>query len=397
MSGFSTLLTTEGWELVNSLPPYDKDQVFSLTERLRREGFEPAMISAALTQSRLRSKAEDKFGPFAGRMLLTSEGLEQATRLSVGAFHAQRLRDAGAHTVIDFGSGIGADSMAFAGLGLNTTAIEMNEEAAAAATINLMPFPEAKVIMANGFEIDLDELGADSIWIDPARRKDGKRIKNPEEWYPSLSDAIKLARNFPSAGIKIAPGIDYSALPSDAMVEWISEKGSLLEAVIWLGRAAPTPGRSALVIDDDGAHRWDCSVADPRLPSVDVLPEDLGTFIFEPDPAIIRSGGIHSLCEQFDIAPVSHGIAYLTGNEPIDSPFLQQFIVSDVYPIEAKPIRRVLAELGVGAVEIKKRGTNLEPETFRKKLKLNTSRSGAATLIATPLLGRHRMILAERV
>lgn len=393
---FSKLLTQDGWELVNSLPPYDANAVFTLSTRLREEGFDSDLISAALTQSRLRDQARTKFGEFASGMLLTQDGLEQATRLSVGAFHAQRFRDAHATRILDFGCGIGADSMAFAALGLATVGIERDPDAAAAATMNLRHFPESEVFMADGNEVDIHSFGADAIWIDPARRAGGHRIKNPQEWQPSLDRAIELAREFPAAGIKVAPGIDYGDLPQDAHVEWISYGGDLLEAVIWLGDAAPRPGRTALLITDSGHATWGSGVVDPRLPAIEVIPDELGPFIFEPDPAIIRSGSIMSICEKFDLAPVSSSIAYLTGNEPIDSPYLTGFTVLGVYPIEAKALRPVLTKLGIGSVEIKKRGTQLVPEAFRKKLKLDTSLPGSATLIATPLLGKHRMILAER-
>ncbi|QOR45088.1 class I SAM-dependent methyltransferase [Trueperella pecoris] len=394
---FHKLLSSAGWDLLETLPPYDSLSVLTLTERLTRDGYDRDLIAAALTQSRLRERGREKFGPFASRMLFTQDGLEQATRLSVGAFHAARLREAGATHVIDMGCGIGADSMAFAGLGLRTSSIEMNPEAAAAAYINLTPFPEAHVIEANAFDVDLVSLGADAIWIDPARRSKGHRLKNPEEWSPKLSQAIDIASRFDSAGIKIAPGIDYEALPSDACVEWISADGTLIEAIIWLGKAAPTPGRRALVLTGTNSATRGAGVSDPRTPHVAVAPRKPGHFIFEPDPAIIRSGAIASLCEEFDIAPIADSIAYLTGDTPIDSPFLTTFTIRDVFTTEPAPLRKALTRLGIGRVEIKKRGTPLDPEIFRKKLKLNPKLSGQATLIATPTItGKHRIFLCER-
>lgn len=394
----SQLLTADGLELLESLPPYDSGRVMALSEQLRAEGYDARLIAEALTQSRLRERAAGKFGPFAEHMIFTQDGLEQATRLSVGAFHANRFREAGATHIVDFGAGLGADSMAFAALGFRTTAIEMDADTAGAARINLRPFPEATLIHANGFDVELAALGADAIWIDPARRRDGHRLKNPRDWSPPLQDALALADHFPTAGIKVAPGIDYAELPQDALVEWISVDGDLVEAVIWLGQAATTPGRHALVIDPAGAHQWDSGVADPRVPATQVIPDELGLLIYEPDPAIIRSGAIASVCERYDIAPVADGIAYLTGNDLIDSPFLTGFTVVANLPLEPKPIREALAKLEVGRVEIKKRGTGIDPEKLRKKLKLDPKLPGEMTVIATPTItGKHRAILCERV
>ncbi|WP_461184137.1 THUMP-like domain-containing protein [Trueperella pyogenes] len=58
---------------------------------------------------------------------------------------------------------------------------------------------------------------------------------------------------------------------------------------------------------------------------------------------------------------------------------------------------RLLPKWGVGRIEIKKRGTDLNPEAFRKKLKLDPKLPGQATLIASPTVtGKHRIFLCER-
>src|SRR3712207_3406561 len=73
------LLTPEGWDLLASLGPYREDASFELNAALRKSGHSPELVSAVLTQSRLRTKAEAKFGEFARQMLFTQAGLEQAT------------------------------------------------------------------------------------------------------------------------------------------------------------------------------------------------------------------------------------------------------------------------------------------------------------------------------
>ena len=92
----AALLTPEGMRLLDALGPYREDEVLQQISRLRAEGFAPELISAAMTQSRLRTAAVAKFGEFAQHMLFTQDGLEQATRLSVSAVHASRYVQAGA-------------------------------------------------------------------------------------------------------------------------------------------------------------------------------------------------------------------------------------------------------------------------------------------------------------
>ncbi|WP_216379482.1 class I SAM-dependent methyltransferase [Arcanobacterium phocae] len=396
MSMIPLLLTPDGQRLLTELPPYEAQDVFALTAQLRKNGHNADLVAAALTQSRLRAKATAKFGSFAQTMLFTNDGVEQATRLPVAAHHAQRFRNAHIHHVIDLGCGVGADSMAFAGLGLRVTSVESDADTAQAATFNLSAFPEARVIHADGRELDLQSFSADALWLDPARRSNGKRIADPEQWAPPLSTALRLAEQFPAAGIKVAPGIDYAALPDNAYVEWTSVDGDLLEAVIWLGSAAPQPGRSARIIRGSHTVVFDSGSEATSSESPTVLPTPLGDYIYEPDPAVIRSGGIARLCEDRNIAPVSHNIAYLTGADLIESPLVTTFVIRDVLPLDTKKVRAYLTAHEIGIVEIKKRGTDLDPSTWRKKLKLNPLHSAQATLIATPVAGQHRVIVAER-
>src|SRR5699024_11026611 len=149
------LLQPAGWELLNKLPPYDPEHALALASGLRERGVDPDLVSALLTQSRLRARAQAKFGPFAAEMLFTPAGLEQATRLTVGAHHAGRYAAAGVTRVADLGCGIGADAMALSGLGVPVLAVDRDETTAALATVNLRQFATAVVQHADAFAVDL--------------------------------------------------------------------------------------------------------------------------------------------------------------------------------------------------------------------------------------------------
>src|SRR5690625_6620862 len=69
------VLQPGGWALLNSLPPYREEDALRQGASLREAGHSPELVSAVLTQSRLRARASEKFGEFASSMLLTrSEG-----------------------------------------------------------------------------------------------------------------------------------------------------------------------------------------------------------------------------------------------------------------------------------------------------------------------------------
>ncbi|TPX00976.1 SAM-dependent methyltransferase, partial [Schumannella luteola] len=83
------LLTPEGLRLLDEVGGISADaDVVRIVSRLRAAGHPPELVSAVLTQARLRTRARARFGEFADRMLFTPDGLEQATRLPVAAVHA---------------------------------------------------------------------------------------------------------------------------------------------------------------------------------------------------------------------------------------------------------------------------------------------------------------------
>ena len=379
-SHLAPLLTPEGWALLADLPPYDESTALSVGQALRDQGHSPALVSAALTQQRLRSRAEAKFGPFTSQMLFTPDGLEQATRLAVSAHHAARYARAGVRRVADLGCGIGGDAMALSGLGLKVLAVERDEATAALATVNLMAFPEAEVLCADALELDLAARGVDAVFADPARRADGRRVCDPEQWSPALGRVLALREDVEALGIKVAPGIDHAALPADAHVQWVSAGGDVVEAGIWCGPLAEEgPGRSALVLPDGGPQGGpaartlrdpDCD--DPSTPPVQLAPlaevGDLRSYIHEPDGAAIRAGLVAHLAQQLDAVPVGERIAYLSGDRLPDAalaPFVRSWRVREALPLSLKSLKSRVRERGIGSLEIRKRGLPVSPETVR--------------------------------
>ena len=210
------LVSGEGWGLLQSLPPYDEDSAMALGSRLRAAGFDADLVSAALTQSRLRARAIAKFGDFAGGMIFTPDGLEQATRLEVAAQHAQRFRAAGVRHVLDLGCGIGADAMALAGLDLQVTAVDADELTAAIAGVNLRHWPGARTTVGRVEDRRLptgEGARHAGAWLDPARRTPGvtdaqgrtRRVFSLEAISPSWSTVQGIARDLPATGAKLSP------------------------------------------------------------------------------------------------------------------------------------------------------------------------------------------------
>lgn len=383
------LLTPEGWDLLNSLPPYDAATAMALGATLREQGHSAELVAAALTQSRLRQRAQAKFGPFAADMLFTETGLEQATRLEVAARHAARYRQAGVSKVADLGCGIGGDAMSFAGLEIPTLAVDRDEATAAVATVNLRRLPDAEVLHADLADVDLTARGVDAVWLDPARRSGGRRVFDPFQAEPAWPAVMALSRAYPATGVKLAPGVRHDLLPEGAEAQWISVDGDLLEAVFWFGPLAREIRRSATVIR--GGQASEIVWPNDNPPRIDAGP--LGTHLFEPDDAVLRSGLVGPLALELGAWGLDTSIGYLTADRQLSSPLGTGYRIVESMPFSLKRLRSYLRERGIGRLTIKKRGTAVVPEQLRRQLRVTGPRS--ATLVLTRHRGQQVVLVVQ--
>jgi hypothetical protein len=387
LDAVTQLVSGEGWGLLQSLPPYDESAAMSLGEGLREAGFDPALIAAALTQSRLRAKGREKFGEFADGMLFTADGLEQATRLEIAARHAQRFRGAGIEQVFDLGCGIGADAMAFAGLDLKVTAIDADEVTATLAGVNLRHWPGASAFIgtAEGTQLPSGEGARHTgAWLDPARRTPGvtdargktRRVFKLDAISPTWSTVQSIAQSLPATGAKLSPSFPHNAIPAGAEAQWTSLRGEVLECAIWWGPLVSRAGRSALVIGSQG-RSWTVREADAggaggTAPVASSLSQ-IGAWLYEPDRAVIRAGLTGALTSAVEGFELDSGVGYVTSERGVDVGYARRFAVDEAMPLNVKTLRAWLRERNVGRVTIKKRGVVLDADELRRQLRLSGS------------------------
>lgn len=386
LDAFSYLLTPAGQALLGSLRDYDPARELAEATRLRRE--HPAeLVSAALGQARLRQRAEAKFGADAYRMYFTPDGVEQATRTEVAEYRAECFKAQGVRRLADLCCGIGGDAIALARAGVAVLAVDRDPLTCAVARANAESLGLADLIevrCADVTEIATD--GYDAVFVDPARRGGRGRIFDPESYSPSLSWAIGAARQVPVAALKVAPGIPHEAVPDDAGAEWISYRGDVKEAVLWFGK---NPGSvSATLLPSAGTLWTGAPLPDPPAGPV-------GRYLYEPDGAVIRAHLVAEVAEQVGGRLIDETIAYITADELRPTPFATAYEITDVLPFGLKKLKALLRQRGVGVAVIKKRGSAIEPEDLRKKLKLEGPHS--VTVFLTRVAGAPSMLLGRPV
>lgn len=334
-----------------------KDPVRRVTELRKR--FDERDVSAMLEISELRHRARSKFSR-AEEMFFDREGLEQSTGETIARWRAARF--AGFESVADLTCGIGGDTLEISKV---TKVLASDANGAkvriARANVEAVGNPENVTIRTapagHGGK-------AQAYLVDPSRRATGKRSRHLAGLSPSLESVLEIVRSADAAAIKLSPATPDEELAEleqmGGTVEFYSGDGTCKEACVWFGQLSR--GARRAVVLPGGAEM----VANPAAPTPPVLSHQ--SFIFEPDPAVVRAGLIPELCLQVGAAVMDPLIAYLTVDQPVHSPFGHSYEVLASLPFSEKAIRGALRGLKIGRVEVKKRGTAVDLESIRRHL-----------------------------
>jgi hypothetical protein len=361
----------------------------AVISRLRRE-LSAERTHLVVEQVDLRGRAQEKFS-LAERMFFTRHGLEQATDEILARYKAERFPVVS--SVGDLCCGIGGDLVALGGRRA-TTGYDRDAIAALLATANSAALglgERCKAIVADAMAAPVGEM---SGWhCDPDRRSRGRRATRGELFQPPLDALNTLLDGNPNAAIKLAPATEApTAWSETAELEWLGSRGECRQQVAWFGSLARHPGRrSATVVAKDGSARTVVGDANESAP----VAMSLGRYVYEPHAAVLAAKLDSVLGREHGLAPIAAGIAYLTGDRPIGDAALDAFEVRDVLPLDRKQLRAYCREHGLGRLEIKKRGVEIEPERMRKEVVGPGEHE--ATLIVTPLGGQVRAIVAGRL
>ena len=114
----------------------------------------------------------------------------------------------------------------FARAGLRVTLYERDPIRAAFAEENARVWELHRQISVVQADITEAVLTADAAWLDPARRRDSRRVSDPEDYSPPLSWLTTLrASGIRRIGVKLSPAIDHAfAEQFGAELEFLSER-----------------------------------------------------------------------------------------------------------------------------------------------------------------------------
>ncbi|MDQ3762012.1 MAG: class I SAM-dependent methyltransferase [Actinomycetota bacterium] len=369
LSQLAALVSPAGEKLLDRLA---REVVTPETElrvgaRLRRD-YPAELVTAALGQHELRRHARTKFTR-AEQMFFTRAGLEQATAEIIAQHRATRF--AGAARVGDLCCGIGGDLIALADQ-REVIAVDRDPLHLQMAMLNAAAYAVAGAVTAVHADVrEVDLSGIDAVFVDPARRAQGNRMRvgdsePPLSWCTSLLDGVT------AVGIKAAPGIPHDAVPPGWEVEFVADRRDLKEAALWSPALATGTSRATILPE---GH-----VLLP-LPGPQVEHRSPGEFLLDPNPAVTRAGLVEDLARSLGAWKIDPQIAFLSSDTALHTPFARTLRVLDSGPWDQKALPSWLRALDIGSVDIRRRGLAGNVEHVHRQLKLRGTRR--VTLIMT--------------
>lgn len=364
---------------------------------------EPWKRAALLEQRALRLKALRK-QPRAAEMLFTALGQQQMTAEAVALYKAGRL-PAGVRAVADLCCGLGGDSMRLPPE-VSVLGVDLSEETLRAWRHNTGLYRSAGTwaVRADVTRLEAKAGTVDGIFMDPARRtlaeSYGERDfdAEPEPGWDSLA---AITRRFGNAALKLGPGTRLPGLfgeaHSDYECEYIGLRDECLELTVRTGAFGKPGWVRAAELHPAGPDGFAAAVVEAPAADLDATfgnVSEPGTWFYEPVKSVVRAHLFGVVAERHGLWQLDGRLAYLGGNARVESPLLKRYRMLRVLPCDEGALKAEIAAREVGILEIKKRGLDIKPEEWRKKLKPRGPNT--ATLVFTRLMGKASVLWVER-
>ena len=375
-------LLAEAADLGTDLAPWQ------VLERLRRTT-SAELARAAVSLVEARAAAVPKFGDLAARLYLDGVGVQMATGLPVARHRASRFPQGA--VVGDLTCGIGGDALALAARG-PVVATDLDPARAWMARRNAEVAGLQRALVVARGDACQPAMRAEALFVEAARRTaGGRRRQHGADYGPPLHHVTQWRRRAAVLGVKVSPALDGSQWPTPVdEVELVSWRGQCREAVLWYGLGGGVRRRATVI--DGGCLTWDSEDA----PQAAVAPP--GEYLYDPDPAVVRSHLVGLLAQQLGAWLVTEQVAYLSADRPTATPFARCFRVLRREAYGRRRVRQVLAAEGWRAHEILRRRFPVAPAQLARELRGATGAAAQpVSLVCTRVDERPVIFICEPI
>ena len=336
----------------------------------------------ALQQIAGRQKAKEKLPDWYatdGILYPKKVSMEQCSSSQTAEYKASLVEG---NSFADFSGGFGVDTAAFAKKFTKGYYVEPQQELCELFQHNCKVLDINNVNIVNGtMEDNLAAIGpVDTIYLDPSRRDvHGRKVVALEDCVPNLLEwKERLLAKCNTLMVKLSPMIDIFQtlrdLPETYAVHVVAVEGECKEVVFLMTRRdAPwhvsTTGPTIVAVDinKNKAFRVEATL-DTEHTTPPRIATELGTYLYEPNAAVMKAGIFNALSQQFQIQKLEKNTNLFTADELREDFPGRIFRIEAVHEFHPRKIAKELSHLESASIAV--RNFPLSAEELRKTLKI---------------------------
>jgi hypothetical protein len=318
--------------------------------------------------------------------------------------------------VVDGCCGAGVDLVALALRGASI-GIDHDPSLVAIANANLAAHGLAETAQEGNLPCDFTNRVSNNsryLHLDPDRRAADsiqRRLRNAEDYSPSLTESLEMIRQTSGAILKLAPASTIepqveSALQNEVGLHrcWLGNLGECRQQLLVTGELLAGELAKSILDRPAGIECRSAVLCEPNAESTVIGGQPQETCTGEQKPrrfiydchAVLHAAQLQMVwAKSVDASPLGTSQGYFTADEANCSAWAQCFEVIDVLPWDERRVRRWLREHCIGEVEVKKRLLQLDANEHQRKLRGIGELK--ITLLITRLGDRVRAVLARRL
>lgn len=331
--------------------------------------FDDYPVAELLTLERLRKNAVKRIID-GDKYLFTTKGVEQSSSSKVAHYHSKIFCDTS--IVADLCCGNGIDLLNIAKNKKLVYAVDLSNTALYCSRYNCLMNNLENIEFLNIKAEDFDK-NVEGVFIDPDRRPDERRVIQGADISPTFTEIIGIIQKYQNVVVKLSPVFDYQqeSLPQQFTWEFVSEDRVLKEILLCTGIFASDINKKVVLLPN--TVFWE----NKQKVDVSLIKE----YIYDPDPAIIRSGLVQDLAYELQATLINKHLSILTSNEKIITPFVKGYQVIEYFHYNKKSLQKYIKDKQIGKLSIKVRGFPERPNQILQKLKLVGKNKGLIYLV----------------
>ena len=236
-------------------------------------------------------------------------------------------------------------------------------------------------IVQNTMENFIDEMETvDVIYLDPSRRDvHGRRMVSLEDCTPNLLEWKSVLLNkCNTLMVKLSPMIDLHqtlrALPETFAVHVIAVNGECKEVVCLLNEKTVTDVHIVAIDLRNNDNTLFKTTSQAECTTPPSIAMELGTYLYEPNAAVMKAGIFNSLSQQFQVQKLEKNTNLFTSNELHEDFPGRIFRIEAVHEFHSRKTAKELSKLASASIAV--RNFPLSAEELRKVLKIKDGNAG---------------------